>query len=186
MAYLSGEGAMTNVNLLVKTYDNAITKNGKTQFLDVMVDHRDQRGPGQTNLHLVSKKQEIDGKTRYNNGTGYSMNQFETIKAAAGPNVEPVTNKDGEQIGETFAVKASVMPTKDGLIINTNKGVSQSDFKMEPNTLNNQFESMKVAKQARQAERQTAEAQQAQTAQPDATSAPVAEAQVAEPEPSIG
>jgi hypothetical protein len=185
MAYLQGEGAMTNINLIVKTHFNNVTKNGKSQFLDAMVDHRDPRGPSQTNLHLVSRKQEHNGKTSYNNGAGYSMDQFEKIKAAAGPNTEPVTNKDGEQIGEAFAIKASVMPAKGGLIINTNKRIDQSDFKMEPNTLNNQFESMKAAKQARQAEK-TAEAQQAQTAQPEAVPAPAAEAQVAEPEPSIG
>jgi hypothetical protein len=185
MAYLPGEGAMTNINLIVKTHFNNVTKNGKSQFLDVMVDHRDPRGPGQSNLHLVSRKQERDGKTYYNNGAGYSMDQFEKIKAAAGPNVEPVTNKGGEPIGAAFAVKASVMPAKDGLIINTNKEIGQSDFKMEPNTLNDQFGSMKAAKQARRAEK-AAEAQQSQTAQPAAIPAPAAEAQVAEPEPSIG
>lgn len=188
MAYLTGEGAMTNVNLLVKTYDNAVTKNGKTQFLDVMVDHRDQRGPNQTNLHLVSKKQELDGKTRYNNGAGYTVEQFGKIKTAAGPNVEPVTNQAGEAIGSVYAIKASVMPNRDGLIINTNKEIGQSDFKVEGDTLDNAFASMKAAKGDAQLARQT-EANAAEVAKTDGVDVQIAAAeqtQASEPEPSIG
>src|SRR3954465_5158486 len=98
MALLKGKGAMTGVNLLAKTYNNSATKDGKTRFIDVMVDHRDPRGPEQTNLHLVSAPvKDEDGKSRFNNGAPYSKGQFVEIVDAAGPNSEPIMNKDGQE-----------------------------------------------------------------------------------------
>lgn len=154
MAQLKGPGAMTGVNLVVKTFDNNVTRNGKTQYLDVQVDARDQRAPGQNNLHLISERvDKDDGEVRYNNGAPYSTRQFDTIRQAAGPNIEPIMNKDNEQIGAVFGVKADLMPSSkgNGLIINT-KTVKPSDFKVDGTTLDAQFASMTAAKEAKQAQ----------------------------------
>ena len=167
MAKLQGKGAFTGVNLLAKVYDNGVTKDGKTRFIDAQIDNRDPRGPEQTNLHLVSSEiKDKDGKVRYNNGAAYSAGQFEEIVKAAGPNSEPITNKDGREIGRVYAIKANVMPSTrgNGLVINT-KSLSQSDHRVDAKTLDNQFTSMKAAKEAHaattatQAEAPAAEAQ---------------------------
>lgn len=170
MAQLRGPGSMTGVNLLAKVYNNGVTKDGKTIFVDAQIDARDQRGPGQINLHLTSQKvTDKDGKTRYNNGAAYSQGQFEEIARVAGPNFEPITNKDNEVIGKVYAVKANLMPSTkgNGLVVNT-KSLGHSDFKVDGQTLDNQFASMKAAKEA---------AKSAQTKE-----APAAEAQAAAPE----
>lgn len=177
MAQLKGPGAMTGVNLVVKTFDNNVTKDGKTQYLDVQVDARDQRAPGQNNLHLISERvDKDDGEVRYNNGAPYSMGQFDAIRKAAGPNVEPIM-KDGERIGAAFGVKANLMPSSkgNGLIINT-KTVKPSDFKVDGTTLDAQFKSMTAAKEAKQAQA-PAVADQAPAAQAE---------QSAELEPQVG
>lgn len=175
MALLKGKGAMTGVNLLAKVYDNGATKDGKTHYVDVQVDARDARGPEQTNLHLKSERiKSDDPKRQFNNGAPYSTSddpakpgQLQEIIKAAGDNKTPILDKDGAQVGTVYAVKANVMPASrgTGLVINT-KTVEASDFVVDANTLDNQFESMRAAKAA-QAE--------AKAAQAEATPAPEAE-----------
>lgn len=153
MAQLKGKGAMTGVNLVAVVYDNGATKDGKSHYADVQVDARDPRGPGQTNLHLKSDRVKgPDGKTRFNNGAPYSISQLDEIKQAAGPNTEPVNDKDGNQVGTLYGVKGNVMPANrgTGLVINT-KSVEASEFKVDANTLDNQFASIKAAKEAQAA-----------------------------------
>ena len=150
MALLKGKGAMTGVNLLAKTFNNNLTKDGKTRFIDVQVDHRDPRGPEQTNLHLVSERtQDKDGQTRFNNGAPYSSGQFVKIVDAAGPNSEPILDKDGQEIGRVYAVKANVMPSSKGkgLVLNS-ESLTHSDHKIDAKTMDGQFASMKAAKEA--------------------------------------
>ena len=170
---------MTDVNLVAVTYDNSTTKDGKeSQYLDVQVDGRDPRGKGQTNLHLVSERTEFEGKTRYNNSAPYTKKQFDAIKEAAGDNKTPVINKDGQEVGTLYAVKASVMPagTGKGLVINTAKPMSTSEFKVDAKTLTGQMDAVRDAKAAKAAAKEAA------------APAPEAEQQVeqaAELEPSV-
>lgn len=181
MAILKGKGSMTGINVLAKVYDNGVSKDGKTHFIDAQIDARDARGAEQTNLHLKSElTTSEDGTTRFNNGAAYSTGQMEEIIKAAGPNTEPVLNKDGEKVGTLYAVKANLMPANrgTGLVLNT-KSLAQSDFKVGPDTLTNQLASMKAAKEAREAAKaaapeQTVEAEQA------------VEQQVQVDEPSVG
>lgn len=190
MVSLKGEGAFRGVNLIAVTHENNATKDGKTQYFDVQVDARDRRGADQTNLHLVSDRVEKDGVTRYNNGAPYRASQFEAIKATAGPNSEPITNKAGERIGTAYGIKADLMPsgTGKGLLINT-QTLAQSDFKVDQDTLDHQFAAMKTAKQARAAAtNETEVATQAEVpspAEPAAQAAALAQANAAELEPQV-
>src|SRR5664280_702536 len=150
MALLKGKGAMTGVNLIARVYDNGATKDGKSHYADVQVDSRDARGPEQTNLHLKSERVKgPDGKTSYNNGAPYSVNQLQEIVKAAGPNKEPLLDKDGVQVGTLYGFKGNVMPATrgTGLVVNT-KTVEASEHKVDAKTLDNQFESMRVAREA--------------------------------------
>jgi hypothetical protein len=150
MALLKGKGAMTGVNLIAKVYDNGATKDGKSHYADIQVDARDPRGPVQTNLHLKSERVTgPDNKERYANTAPYSVGQMEEIIKAAGPNKEPLLNKDGEAVGTVYGLKGNVMPASrgTGLVVNT-KSIEASDFKVDANTLDNQFASMKAAKEA--------------------------------------
>lgn len=177
MAQLKGKGAMTGVNLIAKVYDNGATKDGKSHYADVQVDSRDPRGPEQTNLHLKSERVKTDDGVRYNNSAPYSVGQMEEIIKAAGPNKEPLLDKDGNAVGTLYGVKGNVMPATrgTGLVVNT-KTVEASEFKVDANTLDNQFASVREAKAAR------TDAQEAQAAAPEAEKAveATAEAQVAE------
>ena len=103
MAFLKGKGAMTGVNLIAKVYNNSATKDNKSHYIDVQVDARDTRGPEQTNLHLRSDRvMGDDGKTRYNNGAPYSVGQLQEIVKAAGPNTEPILDKDNKAVGTLY------------------------------------------------------------------------------------
>ncbi|MEU3047801.1 hypothetical protein ABZ705_15010 [Streptomyces sp. NPDC006984] len=179
MALLKGKGAMTGVNLIAKVYKNGVTKDGKSQYADVQVDARDPRGPEQTNLHLKSDRvQGEDGKVRYNNGAPYSTGQMEEIVKAAGPNTEPILNKDGNEVGTIYGFKGNVMPATrgTGLVVNT-KSVEASEFKVDDKTLDNQFASMRAAREARAAAKES----QAQAPAPEAKQEQAAEVEVDEP-----
>lgn len=150
MALLKGKGSMTGVNLVGRVFDKGQTKDGKTRFIDFQVDARDKKAGPQTNAHLVAEKRvDKDGVERINNASGYSTEQFEAIVAAAGPNKERITDKDGNEVGTIYGVKANLMPASrgNGLVIN-HKSVEQSDFKVGNDTLDNQYASMKEAKAA--------------------------------------
>jgi hypothetical protein len=179
MAQLKGKGSMTGINLIAKSFHNSVTKDGKSQYLDVQIDARDSRGPEQTNLHLVSERQKTDdGKTRFNNGAPYSTSQFEEIKKAAGDNLTPILNKDGEEIGTVYGIKGNVMPATrgTGLVMNT-KTLEASAFTVDAKTLDNQFDSMRAAKDAKAAAEATAESTAESTAEAAAEAmAPGAEA----------
>lgn len=160
MAHLTGKGAYTGVNLVALVYNNGVTKNKKSTYADVQVDHRDDRAAGQTNLHLKSEKvQAPDGSTRYNNGAPYSMDQLESIIDAAGPNKEPIRNKAGEEIGTVYGLKANVMPSSHGkgLVINTKDGLGHSDFKVDSDTLDQQIGFVVATRDAKKAAQAQAE-----------------------------
>lgn len=156
MALLKGKGAMTGVNLIARVYDNGATKDGKTQYADVQVDARDSHGPEQTNLHLKSERvQGDDGKTRYNNGAPYSNGQMDEIAKAAGPNKEPLLDKEDNEVGTLYGFRGNVMPATrgTGLVVNT-KSVEASEHKVDDKTLESQFDSMRTAREAQTAARE--------------------------------
>lgn len=182
MAFLRGKGAMTGVNLIAKVYTNGATKDGKSHYVDVQVDARDTRGPEQTNLHLKSDRIRGDGgTTRYNHGAPYSVGQLEEIVKAAGPNTEPILDKNDEELGTLYGFKGNVMPASrgTGLVVNT-KSIGASEFTVDATTLDNQFSSMRSARAA----------QSAATASPAPVSSPepatVAEQAAAMEEPAVG
>lgn len=193
MAQLKGKGSMTGVNLIVSTFDNNVTKDGKTRFLDAQIDHRDPRAAGQTNLHLISNKVEgADGKARYNNGAAYTAqgkdggkSQFEQLVETAGPNVEPIL-KDGKPVGQRFAVKANLMPSSkgNGLVVNI-KSLEQSDFKLDGKTMDGQIASVKAAVETRNATK--AAQAEAKAAAPEQSAEEQNDVQVQEADaPSVG
>lgn len=142
---LRGDGSMTKRQLLVVTYDNNVTKDGKTRYLDVQLDARDEHGAGQTNLHAVTKREkDKEGKDRYTNGAPYSVDQFEAIKAAAGD--KHVVLPNGANV---YSVQADLMPATrgNGLIINTKKEMS-AGLDVDDKVIDNQFASVKQAKEA--------------------------------------
>ncbi|MFD7537477.1 MULTISPECIES: hypothetical protein [unclassified Streptomyces] len=185
MALLKGKGAMTGVNLIAKVYKNGVTKNGTSQYADVQLDARDSRGPEQTNLHLKSDRvQDEDGKVRYEHDAPYSIGQIKEIVKAAGPNTEPILNRQGAEVGTLYGFKGNVMPASrgTGLVVNT-KSVEASEFKVDNKTLDNQFASMRNASASRAATKKS----QAQAASARETKqAQGAEAKAEIDEPALG
>lgn len=181
MADLRGKGAMTDVSLIAVAYDNAKTKNGKTQFVDVQIDHRDPRAKGQSNLHLYGKPQEQpDGSQGWTSTQGYSKEkQWDKMLEAAGPNQADKLDVEGNVVGKVIGFKANLMKAdnpREGAIVRTTKELKQSDFKVEEGTLDAQYESMSAAKQ-------TKEAQQGQAPQTETEAAVAVEQQADEPTP---
>lgn len=188
MAILRGKGAFTGVNLLARTYDDNVTKDGKTQYIDFQVDSRDPRGPGQQVLSLI-RHEVSPGK--FNNSAPFSQSQYDAVKEAAGDNKTPILDKEGNAIGTLYAFKANVMPSsrRDGLVpvLST---ASPSDFPpIDKDTYTAQIETTKAAAAAAR-EARAAEAEAAQNAPEAATAEPTvaaAEANVPvyEDEPSV-
>lgn len=159
MAVLQGKGSMTGVNLVAKVYDSGVTKNGKSHYIDLMIDARDERGAEQANSHLIStREQSADGKVRYNNSAPYSVSQLEEMRKAAGTNIEPLLNADKERVGSVLLFKSNVMPATtggNGLVVNTKK-LDASDFTADGQTMDRQFASMTSASRAARAAREAA------------------------------
>jgi hypothetical protein len=169
MANFTGTGAFKDVNLIAVTYPNSVTKNGKAQYIDVHLDARDHRAPGQTNLHLVSERvKDKDGNPRINNGAPYTAAQFAAIKEAAGANCTVLPNG-----AEVYGVKADVMPSsrRTGMVLNTTT-LRASDHVVDATVLDRQFASIREAAKAKAEAAKAAEAE-AQTAAPQAEAAEV-------------
>ncbi|MFD7554569.1 hypothetical protein ACFV9E_08520 [Streptomyces sp. NPDC059835] len=179
MVLLKGQGAMIGVNLIAIVYKNGFSRDGKSRYADVQLDARDPRGQKQTNLHLKSDRvQDEDGKVRYNNGAPYSTSQMEEIAKAAGPNTEPILDKDGKEVGTIYGFKGNVMPATrgTGLVVNT-KSVEASEFEVDSTTLDNQLTSMRAARKAQAAARES----QARASAPETEREQAAEVEVDQP-----
>lgn len=140
---------MTNRKLVVVTYDNSVTKDGKTRYLDVQLDARDPLAKGQTNLHATTTYDKE--KDRYNNGAPYSVGQYEDMVKAAGDNITKLPN------GATvMTLDASLMVQtrgNKGLIINTKKDMAPG-LAVDEKIMDNQFAAIQEAKAAKAAEAQ--------------------------------
>ncbi|WP_405829102.1 MULTISPECIES: hypothetical protein [unclassified Streptomyces] len=179
MALLKGRGAMTGVNLIAIVRKKGFTRDGKSQYADIQLDARDLRGPNQTNLHLKSDRvRGEDGKVRYNNGAPYSISQMEEITKAAGSNTEPILDEDGNEVGTVYGFKGNVMPSTrgTGLVVNT-KSVEASEFEVDSKTLDNQLTSMRAARRAEAAAKES----QAQASAPETEWEQAAEVEVDQP-----
>ncbi len=148
-----GLGSKKNVNLLARVYDSNVTKDGRVHFIDVQIDHRDAEhvtGDPQNDrdLHLSSVRDK-GSKSGWNHNAPYQQSQLDKIVESAGPNKRPILNQDGEKIGTDYAIKANVMPgrARCSHIINT-KTVGQSDFQMDDDTVQGQYDTMHNAKEA--------------------------------------
>lgn len=158
MAQFKGKGALSEVNLVAIHYSNAVSRDKETgeikgRAIELQLDARDHRAAGQDNLNLSTKKDKgPDGKDRFDNGVFYSANQANDMLKAAGTNRFDVKNKDGVKVGDGFALKADLMFSKDGnAIVNTKKPMGASDFQVDENTRDNQFNHMRETRAAKAA-----------------------------------
>jgi hypothetical protein len=159
-----GAGSMNGVNTVVIAYDNRKSeRDGKTAFyLDARIHPGDKRAPGQTNLALVSKRDE-KSPTGFNNMERYSESQFDAIKEAAGDNVTDLTTNKGEVVGKIYGVKADLLITQQkSVILNTQK-IGASDLSVKDNAEGKDirtqiFDAQRAAKAARDGASTTAEA----------------------------
>lgn len=187
MATFRGKGSMKDIELVVVEYPNAKSKTGNRVFLDVMVRPHDGAAP-QRVPHLVSAKQDLDGRTVYNHQAGYSASQRDTFLLAAGDNVVQMPERNGRPGPRVFAFRADVMPAsgkQTGLVINS-KTVKRSQLPpIDENILTEIYASTKAANEAakalKAAEKEAQTEAQTEVAAEVQASAP-AQAQVSEPE----
>lgn len=160
------------VNLLVYDY-GARSKNGRA-FLDVQVDARDKNVKDGANLaptsnaslHLVEAKSHYKDKNgnvkeTYKTQEGYTENQFDKIKNAAGSKVQSIQMENGKTV-DIYAIKAQLKISstsvydkdmnfqKNGagiMAINTAKDIKQSDFQIGPKIREGQFDKMMAIKE---------------------------------------
>lgn len=183
MATFRGKGSMKDIELVVVEYPNAHSKDGNRVFLDVMVRPHDGAAP-QRVPHLVSAKQDLDGRTVYNHHAGYSASQRDTFLLAAGDNVAQMPDRNGRPGPRVFAFRADVMPAsgkQTGLVINS-KTVKRSQLPpIDENILTEIYASTKAANEAAKALKAAEKEAQTEVAAEVQASAP-AQAQVSEPE----
>ena len=164
-----GQGPMSEVPLVVNDYDSGFSTHPETgnvtRYPDIRVHPDDPRAEGQTTLALRTKKQEAG---QYSNGVAMAESQMKSIAEAAGPEgTTPLLNKDGEQVGTTYAVTADLMYASgkgNGLVPNTKTlKASDPEYGVQPTadgkTINNRiFEAQTAAKEAKEAAAAEAEA----------------------------
>lgn len=158
-----GPGSMSGVNVVVIAYDNRKSeKDGKTAFyLDARIHPGDRRGPGQTNLALVSKRDEKSPKG-YNNMSRYTESQFDAIKEAAGDNVTDLTTQTGDVVGKIYGLKADLLVNQQKEVILNTKKLQGSDLSVKPNAENKDIRTQIFdAQRAAQAARRGVEAEAA-------------------------
>lgn len=173
-----GAGSMSGVNVIVLAYDNRQSeRDGKVaHYLDARIHPGDRRGPGQTNLALVSKAQP-KAQSGFDNTARYSATQFEAIKQAAGDNVSDLTLLDGKVVGKIYGLKADLLINQQKeVILNTTK-LAPSDLSVKPNAegkdiRTQMFDAQRAAKAARD---EAAKAAKETTVEAPAAEAPVVE-----------
>ena len=154
---------------------------GGKNYVDVMVDARDQKIPEtpgyHSNLHIGTHAKKtrdekgawvdvVDPKTgqkEYSNYQTYSDSQMEALKKAAGDNFVRIPGKvdeDGKQHSDTlvYGVKGNIFAGKNGgSLINIGLGkdaqlLSPSDFKITETTLKGQYDFMKAESERKKAD----------------------------------
>ncbi|ADK68935.1 MULTISPECIES: hypothetical protein [Gordonia] len=188
MAYLRG-GSTKNVVLVGKLYDNATfegkekddgtrTKGGQfvdfeiARFVDANGKKVNENQPPQFNPSLRNTKS-ITRENTFDRGVAYNEDELASFLAAAGPNIETISNhKTGQQVGKLIVLQADVLPSKTGegqsyLRVNHKSAVSISDIALPENIREAQYTGVQNDIASLQAEKK---------AKDDASKAPEAEA----------
>lgn len=206
MVYVKG-GSTKQMDLIAITYDNATytatNDDGverTSRWLDVQALQTEGANPDlprQLDPRLHNKKVEKNGKEMYDTTVPYTdspakgggPSQMDQIREAAGDNVRPLLNKDGEKVGDIYAFKADIIlnPQKSGKpnAINT-KTIKPlgDDVKLPDGDL---MRAQIDAVQANVAEWRASKDAEAQTKAPEAEAEAQAEAPQAETaEPEMG
>lgn len=174
MARFQGKGSTTQVDLAVALYNNAVARNDKGEitaaFPTVYKHPQGEGSKGQTNLALNTRRDD-KSPSGYNNTTAYAASQMQDIVATAGENYAPLLNKDKQEVGRIYGVKADVMRASDksGMVINT-KTLNPSELSVGPDAngrdlIQQVIDTHKEAKAMKEAEGPAVaqEQQQAQT-----------------------
>ena len=123
MVQLKGEGSMTNRKLLVVTYPNNVTKDGKTQYLDVQLHAEDELAAGQSNLHAVTeRRKDSKGVERINSTKPYSIEKQYNKILEAGQTVQ-LPERNGKPGPSVTSIEASMFIRDGALLINTAKDI---------------------------------------------------------------
>jgi len=183
-----GENATKQVPLAIAFYDNGVAPSRKDPskvgaYFGSAYGHPDAPiGKDQTNLALLTERKEVDGEKRYNHATAFYPEQMAAIKDAAGDNVAPLLDKDGNRRGTVYGVTADLMSVRReidgetkavGFMPNT-KTLGPSDLPVA------EVDGKTITQRIYNAERAAVAARDAKAAEAK-QSTPVAEAQVAEP-----
>lgn len=127
------KGSTRGVDLAVLVYDNAKyvdpKKNEVTAVYANAQMHPDSPlAEGQRSLSLSTRK---DDNGKYNSNVRYTPKQIEAMETAAGDNVSPLLDKNGDTVGKIYGVKGDVFFNSGQTVINT-KTVEKSDLSVAP------------------------------------------------------
>lgn len=111
-------------DVVMTFYNKNVAKEGKVCFgtgminKDSLTPEEQNLGSG-SNLYLINQLQQgkVDknGKPMYNHQTAFSAEQRDKIRAAAGPNVQAITDPEtGKEVGFTASIKCDLMTPKGG------------------------------------------------------------------------
>lgn len=185
MVNVRGKGGMKDINFVARIYDKRIDKdeNGKvrTVYPEFSMDHRDPRGPSQTNLNCRSVQvddKRNPGKQTWENAQSMSVTQVEKILEVA--DKAPLTTLQGEVVGTiaTFKADGQVNRARDGIIPKLDT-LQKPDFEAYTDILADQIASQDAAKAAVATKKAAAAEQQVEAAEPEVA----AEPEIEEPSP---
>lgn len=184
--YLTGDGKAT-VYATSPTVERdgtaKLTPEGTPIPATTTLTQGDKTVPAAQNQPLTFEKNGQQVQSYQHEAAYSSQKQFSKIREAAGQNVAPWMDQQGNQVGQVYGVKASIMTQSKGpgLVIATNKPISTSDFKVDQPAIDAQYKAPQAAKAAKEAQAAT-QAQAPQAEQPQLPAEPA----VAEQQPAIG
>lgn len=201
------KGGNLDRNFVVVFYEaGRFDGQGGKNYVDVMVDARDQKIPEtpgyHSNLHIGTHAKKVKdekgawvdavdpqtGQKEYSSYQTYSDSQMEALKKAAGDNFVRIpgkVDKDGKQHSDTlvYGVKGNIFTGKNGgSLINIGLGkdaqpLSPSDFKITETTLQDQYDFMKAESERKKADlAKSAEAEKTEEPKKEATKAKASKA----------
>lgn len=155
MANVTGKDSTKNRSLVVTTYPNAVTQDGKSIYLDVELDVRDERTGAQTNPHLYTTKTSVEGVEgeKYSHARPYSMSQFQQIMDVA--DHQTIVNPETGNAREVYTLNADIFPPHKGDYVKDENGKSTETAKESTRTFNGVETKTTDFKGKRISERQT-------------------------------
>lgn len=190
---INGKGGGKGLDLIVTGHDGAVAKDDKgvpvRHYLDVQRDLRDPKAADEPHPHAAT----YTGKNgQIGNGVGYSPSQVDKLVEAMKESDNYRYNEERSRFEGT--IKADVFisdkvgpkgSSAKGVVINTAQPLQASEYGVDENTMDNQFDAAAANREAlKEAKAKEAKAKEAETKDPEAEAPETEAPEAAEEKPA--